>query len=102
MAENKVSAMTDAEIRCELVEKYGALPPETLEKLVISRRESLTMAKRPIRCPRCHRIIMQTSIHDHELVIVKCKYCRFKEPMDMALFRRIRPRLSGLAKGSVA
>ncbi len=94
--------LIDEEIRAELALKYGQLPPETIEKLVISRQETQACTKRRIRCPRCHKILMETYLHDHELVIVKCSDCRFREPMDMAFFRRIRARSEKSAEEGVA
>ena len=92
----------DEDIRAELIFKYGQLPPETIEKLVVSRKEAQSRTKRTIRCPRCHKILMETYLHDHELVIVKCSDCRFREPMDMAFFRRIRARSAKPASEGVS
>ena len=47
---------------------------------------------RTIRCPSCGFYMLDVYGHEHYLIRVKCRKCKFDETIDTALFRTMRHR----------
>ena len=52
-----------------------------------------TMQLRSIRCPICGFYLLDVYGHDHYLVRVKCRKCKFDQTIDTALFRTLQRKL---------
>ena len=73
-----------------VIERYTNTSPGLQSKLEQSKRAAETLQLRTIRCPRCGFYMLDVYGHDHYLVRVKCRKCKFDETIDTALFRTMR------------
>ena len=64
--------------------------PELEHKLEQSGKLAETRELRTIRCPNCGFYMLDVYGHEHYLVRVKCRKCKFNETIDTALFRTVR------------
>lgn len=82
-----------------VIERYTNTSPDLQSKLEQSKRAAETLQLRTIRCPRCGFYMLDVYGHDHYLVRVKCRKCKFDETIDTALFRTVRYRKTKNASG---
>lgn len=75
--------------------KSGEMSACAQWKLDQSRALAETMILREIKCPNCGFHLLDVYGHEHVVTRVKCRKCKFNEPIDTALFRTIRSRLPG-------
>lgn len=75
--------------------KSGEISTAAQWKLDQSRTLAETLILREIKCPNCGFHLLDVYGHEHVVTRVKCRKCKFNEPIDTALFRTIRTRLPG-------
>lgn len=75
-----------------IIERHINPSPDLQSKLEQSKSAAETLQLRTIRCPRCGFYMLDVYGHDHYLVRVKCRKCKFDETIDTALFRTMRSR----------
>ena len=75
--------------------KSGEMSACAQWKLDQSRALAETMILREIKCPNCGFHLLYVYGREHVVTRVKCRKCKFNEPIDTALFRTIRSRLPG-------
>ena len=73
--------------------KYRVAGPTVQRKLEQSMLLASTMQLRSIRCPICGFYLLDVYGHDHYLVRVKCRKCKFDQTIDTALFRTLQRKL---------
>jgi phage FluMu protein Com len=71
----------------QVIERHVTAGPEVQAKLEQSRKLAQNREPRAIRCPRCGLYLLDVYGHDHYLVRVKCRKCKFDETIDTAFFR---------------
>ena len=69
--------------------KYQTVSPAVQNKLEQSMLLANTLQLRSIRCPICGFYLLDVYGHDHYLVRVKCRKCKFDQTIDTALFRTL-------------
>ena len=74
------------------IKRYKVSDPELEHKLELSRKLAEILNLRTIRCPCCGFYMLDVYGHDHYLVRVKCRKCKFSEVIDTALFRTVKGR----------
>lgn len=72
--------------------RYILLPSEVQEKLDFSRKQSETLEMRDVKCPVCGFKVLEVFGHEHQIMRVKCRKCKFNDIMDIALFRTMKVR----------
>lgn len=77
-------------------DRYGTMDPSVLERLTVSRVEAENSEKREIKCPICGFYLMDVYGREHYIARVKCRKCKFNEPIDTALFRTVKFKRKGL------
>ena len=70
--------------------RFGPPGEEVLQKLELSRQESLGMERRMIRCPVCGFRILSAYAREG-VVAVKCQRCKFNAPISLRYFRTQKP-----------
>ena len=70
--------------------RFGNPSAEVLKKILRSKQEAEKLPKRTIRCPICGFKLEETYGYGASYVQVKCRKCKFEEPLNLAYFRRIR------------
>lgn len=70
--------------------KYGNPSAEVLRKILQSKKEVEKLPKRTIRCPICGFKIEEVFGYGTAYVKVKCRKCKFEQPLNLAYFRRIK------------
>jgi len=73
--------------------KYRVVGPAVQSKLEQSMLLASTMQLRSIRCPICGFYLLDVYGHEHYLIRVKCRKCKFDQTIDTALFRTLQRRL---------
>ena len=73
-----------------IIERHVTAGPEAYLKLEQSKQLAQGQQLRAIRCPLCGFYLLDVYGHDHYLVRVKCRKCKFADTIDTALFRTIR------------
>lgn len=70
-----------------VIERHVSAGPELQIKLEKSKQLAKNQPLRTIRCPSCGFYLLDVYGHDHYLVRVKCRKCKFDDTIDTALFR---------------
>lgn len=70
--------------------KFGPPGEEVLQKLYLSKQESLGLERRIIHCPICGFRILSAYAREG-VVEVKCQRCKFHAPISLRYFRRQKP-----------
>ena len=70
--------------------RFGSPSAEVLKKILRSKQEAEKLPKRTIRCPICGFKLEEAYGYEATHVQVKCRKCKFEEPLNLAYFRRIR------------
>lgn len=73
--------------------KYRVAGLAVQSKLEQSMLLASTMQLRSIRCPICGFYLLDVYGHEHYLVRVKCRKCKFDQTIDTALFRTLQRKL---------
>lgn len=73
--------------------RYGRLTPEVAEKIRKSREEVKKLQGRELRCPVCGFRLEGVYGITSGIVQVKCRKCKLEEPLNLAYFRRIKPKI---------
>lgn len=73
--------------------RYGRLTPEVAEKIRRSREEIKSMQGRELRCPVCGFRLEGVYGITTGIVQVKCRKCKLEEPLNLAYFRRMKPKV---------
>lgn len=71
-------------------EMFDQYEPELKKKLFISRAYSNDKPERKIKCPQCGYFLCKAYGTEHYCVSVMCNKCKFKEVIDLALFRTMK------------
>ena len=74
----------------EIIERHVTAGPDVDEKLAKSKAAAESLKIRTIKCPKCGFYLLDVYGHDHYLIRVKCRKCKFNDTIDTALFRTIR------------
>ena len=74
----------------EVIKRDINAVPDLEAKLAMSREGMKAKRLRTIRCPNCGFYLLEVVGHDHYYISVKCRKCKFNEPIDTALFRTIK------------
>lgn len=69
-------------------EQRYSVSDETKEKLLKSRKEASEADRKTIRCPICGIRLIELYSSERPIVQVKCKKCKFEQPINTAYFRR--------------
>ena len=75
-----------------VIERHVTAGPDLQYKLEQSRKLAEFQELRTIRCPSCGFYMLDVYGHEHYLIRVKCRKCKFDETIDTALFRTMRHR----------
>ena len=75
-----------------VIERHVTAGPDLQNKLEQSRKLAESQELRTIRCPSCGFYMLDVYGHEHYLIRVKCRKCKFDETIDTALFRTMRHR----------
>ena len=70
--------------------RYGNPSAEVLQKILKSKKEVEKLPKRTIRCPICGFKLEEAYGYGASYVQVKCRKCKFEQPLNLAYFRRIK------------
>ena len=70
--------------------RYGNPSVEVLRKILKSKQEAEMLPKRTIRCPICGFKLEEVYGYGASYVQVKCRKCKFEQPLNLAYFRRMR------------
>lgn len=70
--------------------RFGSPSAEVLKKMLRSKQEAEKLPKRIIRCPICGFKLEETYGYGASYVQVKCRKCKFEQPLNLAYFRRIK------------
>lgn len=70
--------------------KYGNPSAEVMQKILKSKKEVEKLPKRTIRCPICGFKLEEAYGYGASYVQVKCRKCKFEQPLNLAYFRRIK------------
>lgn len=73
--------------------RYGRLTPEVAEKIRKSREEVKKLQGRRLECPVCGHRIEEIYGITSGIVQVKCRKCKLEEPLNLAYFRTIKPKI---------
>lgn len=73
--------------------RYGRLTPEVAEKIYKSREEIKNLRSKKLECPVCGHRIEEVYGITSGIVQVKCRKCKLEEPLNLAYFRRIKPKI---------
>lgn len=73
--------------------RYGTLTPEAEEQIRKTRESIEKMQKREVVCPACKFRIEELYGIAVGIIQVKCQKCKLEAPLDLAYFRRIKPRV---------
>lgn len=73
--------------------RYGCLTPEVAEKIRKSREEVKKLQGRELRCPVCGFRLEGVFGITSGIVQVKCRKCKLEEPLNLAYFRRKKPKI---------
>lgn len=73
--------------------RYGRLTSEVAEKIRKSREEVKKLQGRELRCPVCGFRLEGVYGITSGIVQVKCRKCKLEEPLNLAYFRRIKPKI---------
>ena len=68
-------------------QKYS-VSDEIKEKLIKSKIDAAKTDKKTIRCPICGIRLIELYSSERPIVQVKCKKCKFEQPINTAYFRR--------------
>lgn len=74
----------------DIIERHVTAGPDVDEKLAQSKAAAESLKIRTIKCPKCGFYLLDVYGHDHYLIRVKCRKCKFNDTIDTALFRTIR------------
>ena len=82
------------EVSCvqAVIERHVTAGPDLQFKLEQSKKLAESQELRTIRCPSCGFYMLDVYGHEHYLIRVKCRKCKFDETIDTALFRTERHR----------
>ena len=75
-----------------VIERHVTAGPDLQYKLEQSKKLAASQELRTIRCPSCGFYMLDVYGHEHYLIRVKCRKCKFDETIDTALFRTMRHR----------
>lgn len=75
-----------------VIERHVTAGPDLQYKLEQSRKLAESQELRTIRCLSCGFYMLDVYGHEHYLIRVKCRKCKFDETIDTALFRTMRHR----------
>ena len=75
-----------------VIERHVTAGPDLQYKLEQSKKLAEAQELRTIRCPSCGFYMLDVYGHEHYLIRVKCRKCKFDETIDTALFRTMRHR----------
>lgn len=72
--------------------KVRKLPAEVSRKLTASRKETVTLTLREIRCPYCDFLVEKvfSDVAGHKMVY--CRKCKTEYPINLGYFRRMKNR----------
>ena len=73
-----------------VIERHVTAGPDLQYKLEQSRKLAESQELRTIRCPSCGFYMLDVYGHEHYLIRVKCRKCKFDETIDTALFRTMK------------
>ena len=74
----------------DVTEHHVTADPDVEDKLGQSKAAAESLKIRTIKCPKCGFYLLDVYGHDHYLIRVKCRKCKFNDTIDTALFRTIR------------
>lgn len=74
------------------IDRYGTMDPDLLACLEECQEQMEYDLFRTVRCPRCGFSLLTVQGRDHYIVQLKCRKCKFNEPIDTALFRTVKVR----------
>ena len=72
---------------------YGHLTPDVAEKIRKSREEVRKLKGRELKCPVCGFRIEEIYGITAGIVQVKCRKCKLEEPLNLAYFRKLKPKI---------